>query len=295
MRREVELAKELGFNGIRIHQKVEDPRFLYWCDRLGLLVWGEMANAYAFSPAAVARLTHEWLEVLARDYSHPCIVAWVPINESWGVPNLPADPSQRALRANPLPPDQDARSHAASDWQRRLGAPRRRHLLGIHDYTFVGAEFSASATAACGDRAHRWTRWSRSSTSCCSRGTAGAGEPVIISEFGGLSLHPEKGRAGSATARYRTPSACSRSIGNWSTAILASPAVAGFCYTQLTDILQETNGLLTAGREPKVDPERIREVTAGYTDAVPSESTERMRAAASGHIEALPATTSATA
>lgn len=95
LRREVELAKELGFNGVRLHQKVEDPRFLYWCDRLGLLVWGEMANAYAFTPTAMERLTREWIEVLERDYNHPCLIAWVPINESWGVPNLARNQAQR--------------------------------------------------------------------------------------------------------------------------------------------------------------------------------------------------------
>src|SRR5438309_11381409 len=77
------------------HQKVEDPRFLYWCDRLGLMVWGEMANAYVFNSLSVDRLTREWLDVVDRDYSHPCIVAWVPINESWGVPNLLRDTAQR--------------------------------------------------------------------------------------------------------------------------------------------------------------------------------------------------------
>lgn len=89
LRREVELAKELGFNGVRIHQKVEDPRFLYWCDRLGLLVWGEMANAYVFSPNAVERLTREWMEVVTRDYSHPCIALWVPLAGSQVGPQQP--------------------------------------------------------------------------------------------------------------------------------------------------------------------------------------------------------------
>ncbi|MFL5680928.1 MAG: glycoside hydrolase family 2 protein, partial [Chloroflexota bacterium] len=85
LKAEVEAIKSLGFNGVRIHQKVEDPRFLYWCDRLGVMVWGEMANAYAFDATAVQRFTSEWLEVLDRDLSHPCIVTWVPVNESWGV------------------------------------------------------------------------------------------------------------------------------------------------------------------------------------------------------------------
>ncbi len=79
-----------------MHQKVEDPRFLSWCDRLGLAVWAELPAAYGWSPTAVARSTREWLEVLERDVSVPCIVTWVPVNESWGVPDLQHDPAQRA-------------------------------------------------------------------------------------------------------------------------------------------------------------------------------------------------------
>src|SRR3954453_3071712 len=89
LRRDVTLAKAMGFNGVRKHQKLEDPRYLYWADRLGLLVWGEMPSAYRFTKTSIERLTHEWLAALDRDISHPCIVAWVPFNESWGVPDLP--------------------------------------------------------------------------------------------------------------------------------------------------------------------------------------------------------------
>ena len=93
LRRDVELAKAMGFNGVRKHQKIEDPRYLYWADTLGLAVWAEMPSAYRFTGGAVERTLHEWMAAIARDYSHPCIVAWVPINESWGVPNLPDNPS----------------------------------------------------------------------------------------------------------------------------------------------------------------------------------------------------------
>ncbi|MDQ3377196.1 MAG: glycoside hydrolase family 2, partial [Actinomycetota bacterium] len=86
LRRDIELAKEMGFNGARKHQKVEDPRWLYWADTLGFLVWGEMANAYQYSDDSVRRITAEWQEAVRRDYNHPSIVAWVPMNESWGVP-----------------------------------------------------------------------------------------------------------------------------------------------------------------------------------------------------------------
>src|SRR5687767_3815733 len=95
LRRDVELVKELGFNGVRKHQKIEDPRFLYWADKLGLLVWEEMPSAYRFTPRSVERISREWSEAIQRDASHPCIICWVPINESWGVPDLPNVEAQR--------------------------------------------------------------------------------------------------------------------------------------------------------------------------------------------------------
>ncbi len=93
--RDILLAKALGFNGVRKHQKIEDPRFLYWADHLGLLVWEEMPSAYRYTQRSVERLSREWIEAVKRDRSHPCIVSWVPFNESWGVPDLPDSAAQR--------------------------------------------------------------------------------------------------------------------------------------------------------------------------------------------------------
>src|SRR4029078_5657274 len=95
LRRDVLLARRMGFNGVRKHQKIEDPRYLFWADRIGLAVWDEMPSAYRVTRDPVARLIAEWTDVVPRDYSHPCVIAWVPINESWGVPNLPDNPSER--------------------------------------------------------------------------------------------------------------------------------------------------------------------------------------------------------
>ena len=95
LRRDVEIARDMGFNGVRKHQKIEDPRYLYWADRLGLAVWEEMPSAYRFTTQSVLRLSLEWTAAIQRDASHPCIIAWVPINESWGVPNLPENPRER--------------------------------------------------------------------------------------------------------------------------------------------------------------------------------------------------------
>jgi beta-galactosidase/beta-glucuronidase len=258
LRREVELAKELGFNGVRIHQKVEDPRFLYWCDRLGLLVWGEMANAYVFSPTAVERLVREWMEVLARDESHPCIVAWVPINESWGVPDAAHDPAQQHyLQAlyhltkalDPARPavDNEGWEHIVSD------------IFGIHDYAFDGALLRERYGSA--EVVERTLREGLPSRALIVGGHGKKDQPVMLTEFGGISYRPEPGVEWYGYGTVTDRDAYLAKYRELVDAVLDSPAIAGFCYTQLTDTAQETNGLLTENREPKLDPEAIRAIT----------------------------------
>ena len=92
---DIEMAKRMGLNGCRKHQKVEDPLFLYWADRLGYLVWGEMANAYSFSDEYIDRFNGEWNEAVKRDINHPCVVTWTPVNESWAYTDLKGSVEQR--------------------------------------------------------------------------------------------------------------------------------------------------------------------------------------------------------
>lgn len=92
---DVILSKNMGFNGCRKHQKVEDPIFLYWADKLGYLVWGEMGNGYQFNEDYVERFDQEWMESVRRDINHPCIVTWTPVNESWGYTDLTNSIEQR--------------------------------------------------------------------------------------------------------------------------------------------------------------------------------------------------------
>ncbi len=131
--RDVLLVKKLGFNGVRKHQKIESARYLYWADRVGLLVWEEMPSAYRYTTRSIERLTREWFDVLNRDRSHPCIVAWVPFNESWGVPNLPESPSQRHYvqslyhLTKALDPD---RPVVGNDGWESVATD----IIGIHDY-----------------------------------------------------------------------------------------------------------------------------------------------------------------
>ena len=92
---DIDKIHELGYNGLRKHQKTEDERFLYWCDVKGMLVWSEMAAAYEYSDKAVEEFTREWTEIVRQNYNHPCIITWTPVNESWGVSQVETDPMQQ--------------------------------------------------------------------------------------------------------------------------------------------------------------------------------------------------------
>ena len=271
LRREAEMVKELGFNGVRIHQKVEDPRFLFWCDRLGLLVWGEMANAFVFSTTAVERLTREWLEVVRRDYSHPCIVTWMPLNESWGVPDLPRDRAQQHYvqglyhLTHALDP---TRPVIGNDGWEQLA----NDIWGIHDYAPHGATLLAHyGTPEALARHLAGIDPAPQSHVVTLEGVAHAGQPVMLTEFGGITFTPAGGErwygydtvpdAAEYLARYR----------EYIEAVLACPTIFGFCYTQFTDTAQETNGLLTADRRHKLDPATIRAINSAPSQALPAE------------------------
>jgi beta-galactosidase/beta-glucuronidase len=254
LRQDIELAKEMGFNGARKHQKVEDPRWLYWADRLGFLVWGEMANAYTYSPEYVGRISAEWRQVVLRDMNHPCIVAWVPMNESWGVPELDTDQRQVAhlLALYHLTRSLDATRPVVSNdgWEHAL-----TDLCTIHDYRDAAALAATYATPESSVAARPAGRPVYAS------GYPYRGEPILITEFGGIAFAGDERGWGYSTvvgadeflARY----------GDMVAALLANPTVKGFCYTQLTDVEQEVNGLLSFDRTPKADLARIRALTLG--------------------------------
>ena len=268
LRREVELAKELGFNAVRIHQKIEDPRFLYWCDRLGLMAWEEMPSAYVFSTAAMQRLLHEWLNAITRDASHPCIVAWVPLNESWGVPNMARDVAQQHFvqtmyhLAKALDPTRPAIGN--DGWEHLVG-----DIFGVHDYSFDGEVL----------RARYGSREALERTlqdvqphhhAVLLPGYRREGEPIMVTEFGGLSYRPSNPN----WFGYGTVSSPEEFLAKYKElvdALLDSPVIAGFCYTQLTDTEQETNGLVTAERVHKLDPAQVKAITRRSPASVPGD------------------------
>ncbi|MFC7431341.1 MULTISPECIES: sugar-binding domain-containing protein [unclassified Agrococcus] len=271
LRDEVQLIKDLGFTTARVHQKIEDPRFLYWADRLGLLVWAEMPSAYAYSPTSVARITSEWIDVVARDRSHPSVVAWVPMNESWGVQHAAHDPRPRdfirslfhltkALDDTRLVISNDGWEHADSD------------LLTVHDYegdadvlaaSYADADAIRSTLDGVGPAGRRMRLLPAAES------PALAVAPVVLSEFGGIQYAPTADIPTWGYSEARTADEFEQRLRAIVTAAAASPALAGYCYTQLTDTVQEANGLVDQHRRPKLPIETIRAIVLGEEPARP--------------------------
>jgi beta-galactosidase/beta-glucuronidase len=258
--RDVEWAATLGFNGVRKHQKLEDPRWLFFCDLLGLVVWAEMPSPYRFTPLAVERLVSEWMEAIRRDSSHPCIAAWVPLNESWGVPDLTTNPAHRDyVRAlyhltKTLDPSRpvvgnDGWEHVATD------------LITIHDYASNPAVLRERYGSS--ESVERvLERQQPGGRALILPGFPVSKHPIVLSEFGGVALLGG-GERGWGYSRVTTSEDFIVAYEGLLRAAHACNGIAGFCYTQLTDTFQEKNGLLTVEREPKAPIERIAAATRG--------------------------------
>ncbi|WP_142054548.1 glycoside hydrolase family 2 protein [Pseudonocardia kunmingensis] len=280
LRREAELVKELGFNGIRIHQKVEDPRFLAWCDRIGLLVWDEMPSAFEFAPRTVERTVREWMEVVRRDRSHPCVVTWVPMNESWGVWHLAEVAEQRHLPTAlyHLTKSLDGSRPVISNdgWE-----ITETDIWGVHDYAPHGESLRERYDGP--DAVARVLDDRRPGRKKVVLGDPVVrGLPVVLTEFGGLSYAPAAGEKWFGYGTVGSAEELTERLRGLVDAVLDNPELAGFCYTQLTDTEQERNGLLTEDRAPKLPVAVIREILTRPSAAVPPEAVEANRRAARG-------------
>ncbi|MCC7450497.1 MAG: glycoside hydrolase family 2 [Anaerolineae bacterium] len=253
---DIQITKDMGFNGARKHQKIEDPRYLYWADQMGLLVWGEMANSQTYGERGVQHIMAEWQAAVERDYNHPCIVMWVPLNESWGVPRLRTDSRQphhamalyhltKSIDPTRLVISNDGWEHVKSD------------LCTIHDY-----EADAAIVRERYSRVDNVLASFYSERPAYVPGFKHHDQPIFVSEFGGIAYKKSDwdGWGYIAAANDDHFIDAYRSA---ITALLESPLVKGFCYTQLTDVEQEINGLLTYDRRPKVDVAAIRAINEG--------------------------------
>jgi len=249
LRRDIELAKAMGFNGARKHQKIEDPRWHYWADTLGFLEWAEMPNFHAVSPEAEARLETEWRERVVRDRDHPSIVAWVPVNETMGLKDLAPDAlADFQMRLHDITKELDGERLVMSNdgWQHA-----KSDLCTLHDYSAANvlrrrySNLESALEAGAREEPPYLPGYSYH------------GEPIVVSEFGGIAL--EGGKFGYTKAAGAD--ALLETYREMVEALMQPGPVEGFCYTQLTDIEEEQNGLLTFDRRPKVDLDRLRSIT----------------------------------
>lgn len=271
LRFDVEITKKLGFNAARKHQKIEDPRWLYWCDRLGLLVWGEMANARAWSLEAEERLLAEWDRAIRRDYNHPCIITWVPVNESMGFPGLEeSHPGQFAFlervvrltrRLDPTRPviDNDGWEHT-----------NVTDICAIHDYTPTGDELIKRYEEKLQGGALPKGVWYKNKPLFV-LGSEYRGQPIMLTEVGGFLSKPpnipaeKRDKLYEFYASFDTSEELLEKYRDLMRGIGELKFLAGFCYTQLTDVEQEINGLLTYDRKLKVPVEEIAKIHSHFT------------------------------
>jgi beta-galactosidase/beta-glucuronidase len=269
-RKDIELVKAFGFNGVRKHQKIEDPRWLYWCDRMGLLVWAEMPNARKWSTDAEETFIAEWERAVRRDYNHPCIVTWVPLNESWGVPLLGKNhPGQYAFvervvavtrRIDHLRPvvDNDGWEHTD------VG-----DIAAIHDYTPTGEQIYERWRSFLEEGELPERTWHEGETVHFAHGSQYRGQPVVLSEVGGFLMMPQEAEEQDLDWLYTVYGTVNdaeellEKYRDLMEGLARLTFLAGFCYTQLTDIEVEINGLTSYDRKPKVEPGRIRDVLRG--------------------------------
>lgn len=251
LRRDIERSMAMGFSGARLHQKIFEPRFLYWADRLGYLVWGEHASwgLDITTPMGLMRFLPEWLEAVERDFNHPAIVGWCPFNETWDRNGTRQDDEVLAIvyrttkALDPTRPviDTSGNYHVETD------------IFDIHDYEQDPAVFVPRYEPAREDRGLHVTFPDRQRY---------GGQPYFVSEYGGIWWNP--GQTDTKAWGYgKRPQSEAEFLSRYealTTALLRNPRICAFCYTQLYDIEQEVNGLYTYDRKPKFDPERIRRI-----------------------------------
>ena len=227
---DIRLSMDMGFNGARLHEKIFEERFLYHCDRLGYLVWGEHANwgLDISRPAAWRNFLPEWLEELERDVNHPALIGWCPLNETQeNQDNEFVRFLVNVTRAyDPTRPVLDA-----SGWTHVDGLCGA--LTDCHNYEQDPEKFAAQIDAN--------------------------GYPMFVSEFGGIRWSDDAGGWGYGEGPKSEAEFLSRYEGLVK-ALLSRPGVYAFCYTQLTDVEQEQNGLYTYDRKPKFDPAIVRAI-----------------------------------
>jgi len=252
-RRDIRIAQSIGMNGCRKHVKIEDPRFLYWADTLGFLVWTEAPSFYSYTAAARERFEKEWEEVIKRDRAHPSIMSWIIFNESWGIPNLPENMEQQewvmglVKKTRRLDPGRfvisnDGWEHLESDLATMHSYAPDASILESDIHCFLNGK-----TASNGKKL--WADGSQHTPD----------PPALITEFGGIAFAADTvpDNAWGYNRRAVDADDFEERIRHLMTYIRQESLLQGFVYTQLTDVEQEINGLFTSRRKPKIPIDRL--------------------------------------
>ncbi len=256
---DIEKILALGYNGVRKHQKTEDERFLYWCDVKGLLVWSEFPATYVFNDEAVENITREWTEIVRQNYNHPAIITWTPFNESWGIPDVAQDKRQQRFTEaiygltkaiDPMRPVvcNDGWRHTISD------------IITLHDYEASGEKLFSYYTQNREAVLQNALPFSVNGQYYpFAEGYGYRGQPILISEFGGIALDNGESGWGYGDKVADTQAFIAR-FDAITSAVKRLDFCCGYCYTQVTDVQQEINGLMDMERHFKIEPEIIREI-----------------------------------
>lgn len=254
LKKDIELSKAMGFNGARKHQKLEDPYYYYYAEELGFLVWAEMPSAYTFCDKEVKAITQEWQEIVNAAKNFTSVIAYVPLNESWGTREIKTNKEQqnftRSLYYLTKSID-DTRIISTNDGFETI---EESDILGIHDYDIKNAEeFSVKYNGNYdGMYPQGWALFAD--------GHKYKGQPVLLTEFGGIAFVSEqKGEAWGYGNGAKNVEELLERLEQLINGI-AQTEFQGYCYTQLTDVQQEVNGLLYADRTPKVDLNNLKNI-----------------------------------
>ena len=245
---DVDRSMAMGFNGARLHEKVFEERFLYHCDRKGYLVWGEYPNwgLNVTYPDSIYGILPEWLEEVERDFNHPAIIGWCPFNETWDengsrqfddVLALVYRATKSADQTRPCI-DTSGNFHVMTD------------IYDLHDYQQNPEIFKSYYC----DFDKDFTL--RTPNAFADRQVYDKKLPFFISEYGGIRWTEDQSGWGYGEAPKTREEFLSRLKG-LTDVILDSKKMFGLCYTQLTDVEQEQNGLYTYDRKAKFPAEEI--------------------------------------
>jgi beta-galactosidase/beta-glucuronidase len=255
LKRDIELSMAAGFNGARLHQKVFEERFHYWADKLGYLTWGEFAS-WGCDPNTVKGerdALKEWEEIILRDRNHPSIITWTPLNETWSITN----PVQHRRTHESLYALCHALDPARPVNDTSGGFHYKTDIWAVHNYEADGEKLRE--ILAPNETGDVWSNYDKKQKIRYS------GQPYLLDEFGGIKWIPEDHRAfadnswGYGNAPQTLEEFYTR-LEKQVDAILSLPHISGFCYTQLTDVEQEENGIYNYDRTLKFDMQRIKAI-----------------------------------